>query len=94
MTGSHQTAYDHSLDFDDDVSDKNRLVAFVLAFLFGVFGVHRFYVGKVGTGALMLVLDLTLVGFAITGIWATIDCVFIALGEFTDADGYRIVEWS
>ena len=76
------------------VSAKNRLFALILAILLGPFGAHRFYVGKTGTATIMVLLDLTLVGFAITGIWAFIDCLFIAFGEFTDADGYKLVEWS
>jgi len=75
------------------VSDKNRLVALLLALLVGVFGVHRFYVGKTATGLLMVLLDLTLVGFAITGIWSMVDAILIALGEFTDADGDKVVFW-
>ena len=35
-------------------SDKAMLPALLLAFPFGVFGVHRFYVGKIGTGFLQL----------------------------------------
>ena len=66
----------------------------ILAIVVGPFGAHRFYVGKTGTAIAMVVLDLTLVGIAITGIWAFIDCLIIAFGEFTDAHGYKLVEWS
>lgn len=33
---------------------KNKWVAFLLCFFFGVFGVHKFYEGKVGRGILYL----------------------------------------
>jgi len=33
-----------------DASDKIILPAFLLAFFFGPFGAHRFYVGKLGPG--------------------------------------------
>ena len=68
-------------------SEKRILPAAILAFLFGVFGVHRFYVGKVGTGILQLV---TLGGL---GIWALVDFILIVCGAFKDADGNRITQW-
>lgn len=71
----------------DEVSEKNRTLALLLAFLLGAFGAHRFYVGKVGTGILQL---LTLGGF---GIWSLIDLLIIAFGEFRDGDGHKIRDW-
>lgn len=38
---------------------RNKVVAGVLAILLGVFGVHRFYLGKIGLGILYLVLSVT-----------------------------------
>jgi TM2 domain-containing membrane protein YozV len=84
-------SYDDEFDY---VSDKSRLIALLLALLVGPFGVHRFYVGKTATGIAMVLLDLTLVGFAVTGIWSLVDAIFIALGEFTDADGRWLLEWT
>ncbi len=69
-----------------DVSEKDWLVTLILAFVVGFLGVHRFYVGKIGTGILQLV---TLGGCSI---WAIIDVVLIAMGKFTDADGKTIVQ--
>jgi len=40
---------------DVAVSDKGFVPALLLCFFFGVLGVHRFYVGKIGTGLLMIV---------------------------------------
>lgn len=37
-----------------NVSDKRILPAFLLAFFFGIFGAHRFYVGKILTGLVQL----------------------------------------
>ena len=54
---------------------KNTYVAAALAFLFGVLGVHRFYLGRTGSGILMLVLSLTVVGLIVTGFWALIDTI-------------------
>ena len=58
----------------------------LLAFFLGGLGVHRFYVGKIGTGILML---LTLGGL---GIWALIDFIIAICGKFTDSDGKVISE--
>ena len=68
-------------------SPRSRSVACALAFLFGVFGAHRFYVGRIGSGVAQL---LTLGGL---GIWALVDCVIIATGNFRDAEGRRIRRW-
>ena len=67
-----------------DVSDKGFVPALLLCLLLGGLGAHRFYVGKIGTGVLMLI---TLGGF---GIWTLIDLIMIAVGSFTDADGRAI----
>ena len=74
--------------YGGDVTDKRILPAAILAGCFGVFGVHRFYVGKVGTGILQL---LTLGGL---GIWAVVDFILIVVGAFTDKDGNRITQWT
>ncbi|MCO8273884.1 TM2 domain-containing protein [Actinoplanes sp. TRM 88003] len=60
---------------------KAWIVALLLSFFVGVLGVHRFYVGKIGTGILMLI---TLGGF---GVWTLIDFIMIAVGKFTDKQG-------
>ena len=69
-------------------SKKLRIVAFLLCTFFGGLGVHRFYVGKVGTGILML---LTLGGF---GLWTLIDWIMILAGAFTDKQGKVLIKWS
>jgi len=69
------------------VSPKSRLVALLLCIFLGSFGVHRFYVGKIGTGILMIV---TLGGL---GIWTVIDLIFVAVGSFTDEQGRRVFRW-
>ncbi|HKD10672.1 MAG TPA: TM2 domain-containing protein [Thermoanaerobaculia bacterium] len=69
------------------MSEKRELPALLLCLFFGIFGVHRFYVGKVGTGLLML---LTCGGL---GIWWLIDLLVILLGGFTDKEKKLITKW-
>ena len=68
-------------------SPKSRLAAAILAWFLGILGVHRFYVGKVGTGILMIV---TLGGL---GIWALIDFIVILVGSFKDKQGRVLSNW-
>ena len=74
---------------DTNISPKSRLVALLLCLFLGCIGVHRFYVGKNGTGILMIV---TLGGFL--GIWVIIDLVMIIVGSFTDKEGRRLYKWA
>lgn len=71
------------------VSPRSRTVALVLSLLMfvGLCGLHRLYVGKVGTFILQLI---TAGGF---GIWQIIDIVRILMGSFEDAQGRDISEW-
>ncbi len=68
-------------------SDKSRGVALALAVVLGVFGAHRFYAGKTGTG----ILQLCTLGGA--GLWYLYDVILVGAGQFTDADGRRISRW-
>jgi TM2 domain-containing membrane protein YozV len=70
------------------MTEKRILPAFLLCFLFGVLGFHRFYVGKFWTGILQL---FTLGGL---GVWALIDFIMIIVGAFTDKEGNKITQWT
>ena len=65
-------------------SEKDFIAALLLCLLLGFVGVHRFYVGKIGTGILQLIT------FGGLGIWALIDLIMIAIGKFTDKSGLPI----
>lgn len=54
---------------------RNRLVAALLAFLIGTLGIHRFYLGRNGSGVAMLLLTLSVLGIAVSAPWALIDAV-------------------
>ena len=66
------------------VSKKNKITALILCVLFGFFGVHRFYVGKIGTGLLYLFTGgLFLIGYIV-------DIILIIKGKFTDKFGLEL----
>lgn len=75
------------------ISDKSRLATFLLAFFLGPLGIHRFYVGKIGSGIAMLLLTLTIIGMLATGIWSLVDWIMAVSGLFRDADGRLIKAW-
>ena len=68
-------------------SGCSRTVALVLAVLLGGIGVHRFYVGKIGTGILYLFTG------GLFGIGYIVDIIRIATGSFTDSGGYTLLNW-
>jgi TM2 domain-containing membrane protein YozV len=69
------------------VSPHSRLAALLLCLFLGCLGVHRFYVGKVGTGVAMIFT------FGGLGIWTLIDFIMIITGSFTDANGRYVLDW-
>ena len=81
------------------VSTKNRMTALMLCWFLGLFGVHRLYAGKLGTG--FLFLYGTICAVLLLGVCAPIGCMwlitmvalvandfaFIAFGQFKDCYG-------
>ena len=65
----------------EEMSDRSWIATPLLAIFLPV---HRFYVGKIGTGILFW---LTAGGF---GIWYIIDIVMILLDVFTDKNGRKL----
>lgn len=62
-------------------TDNTWLVTLLLCLFVGFLGIHRFYVGKSGTGFLQII---TFGGF---GIWVLIDLIMIVMGKFTNKEG-------
>jgi hypothetical protein len=70
------------------VSSRKRLVALILALIFPFGGLHRFYVGKFGTGLVWLFT------WGLFGIGQLIDIIMILTGQFEDRFGLPLVVWS
>ena len=68
-------------------SPKNRTVVLVLCILLGWMGVHRFYVGRVGSGIAYLFT------FGVFFIGWIVDIFMILGGNFADNFNNPILEW-
>jgi TM2 domain-containing membrane protein YozV len=51
--------------------------AYLLAIFLGLFGAHRFYLGRKGSAITMLILTCTILGIVITLIWHFVDLFLI-----------------
>jgi TM2 domain-containing membrane protein YozV len=65
-------------------SQNQWIVVLLLAFFLGFIGAHRFYVGKNGTGILMI---LTVGGI---GLWVLYDLIIIITGNFKTKEGNKV----
>jgi TM2 domain-containing membrane protein YozV len=62
-------------------SSKNKMTTLILCIFLGGLGVHRFYVGKIGTGIVWLLTG------GVFGIGWLVDIIMIAMGKFKDKQG-------
>jgi TM2 domain-containing membrane protein YozV len=86
-----------------DISTKSRLATTLLAWFLGIFGAHRFYIGKTETAVVMLVLGIAglatvwvFAGIPIliaVEIWAFVDFIFAVTGNMRDKEGKLIKKW-
>ena len=82
------------------LSDKSKVAAALLSFFLGMFGIHRFYLGRVGSGVAMLVLSIIgwlttgiIVGFVllfVVGIWDVVDFFRILFNDLGDAQDRKL----
>ena len=68
-------------------SAKSRTVTLLLCLFLGFFGIHRFYVGKTGSGVLYLCTG------GIVGIGVLFDLIMILIGNFTDGQKNAVSKW-
>jgi TM2 domain-containing membrane protein YozV len=73
------------LSYSSQVSSKSQGAAFLLSALLGMFGVDRFYLGKIGLGILKL---LTCGG---PGLWALYDLIITGIGYRKDGEGNSLL---
>ena len=73
-------------------SEKSKVATVLLAFFLGGLGVHRFYVGKTGSGVAMLLLTLSFIGAVPVLIWCWVDIIMVLCNEFEDGRGLKITK--
>ena len=66
------------------MSDKSWIATLLLCLFLGCLGIHRFYVGKTGTGVLWLLTG------GLIGIGALVDFIMILAKAFKDKEGLAI----
>jgi TM2 domain-containing membrane protein YozV len=79
--GVRQPMFYYQQQQRNPLRDERWLACLLFCIFLGPFGVHRFYVGKIGTGIIQLLT------FGGCGIWYIIDLVMIVIGNFRDSDG-------
>lgn len=85
------------------VSEKSRLATTLLALFFGQIGIHRFYLGKIGTAIIMLILGVLgwgtvwrVIGFVFLvplWIWNLVDFILAVAGLMKDKEGKPVKSW-
>jgi TM2 domain-containing membrane protein YozV len=69
--------------------DRNKYIAALIAFLIGPLGIHRFYLGRTGSGIAMVILSCTIVGLLVTIPWAFIDMIrYLIMSDREFAERY------
>ena len=70
--------------------DRNKYIAALIAFFTGPLGIHRFYLGRTGSGVAMIILTCTIVGLIVTVPWAFIDMIrYLVMSDREFAERYQ-----
>ena len=69
------------------ISHRSRTVTLLRAFFLGYLGLHRLYVGKVGTALIWFLTG------GVAGVGWVVDCVLVLLGSFRDKEGGLVARW-
>ena len=75
----HSLACRHHFSSSAATPPKQWIVALLLAFFVGIFGIHNFYLGYTTKGIIQLILSLTVIGMLVTGIWAFVEFIMIIM---------------
>lgn len=71
-------------------SDKSQGIAFLLSLLpafIGLYGIHRFYIGKIGSGVVQVLT------FGGCGIWWLVDLIRLSMNTLPDSNGNTLKSW-
>jgi hypothetical protein len=86
INNSNVNADNNASDASTSVSSKSKVTTAILTVLLGELGIHRFYVGKIGTGLIYLFTC------GIFGIGWIVDMILVFTNKFTDKDGKYITK--
>lgn len=91
---------------ESQISNEKKLTLLLLCWLFGLFGIHRFYARKYLSGGLQLLMLILMGVLALLDrgvlsaiiliclfLWWIGDIMLIIIGKFTDKEGRPIVNW-
>ncbi len=72
---------------DEPRGEKSFIITWLLSVLVGIFGVDRFYLGKIGTGIVKLIT------FGGLGIWYFVDLIIILCDGMKDKKGNKLADY-
>ena len=91
-TNTNNNRY-NNLNNNDNENAKSKVIAAVLALLFGWAGAHNFYLGYYGRAIAQLLLTILTcgIGVIVTGIWSFVEFILLLTGHISsDGKGIRL----